>query len=283
MTIKEALASARDQLALPFIERPRLEAEILLQELLKKERPWLHAHDETLLSDEESQNYQSLLKRRLQGEPIEYILERASFYSRDFYVASGVLIPRPETEILIDWASSLIGSHPIYRVAEVGIGSGIISSTLALLHPHLTFEASDISPRALEVAKENLKRMGVENRITLHLGSLLEPLKGEFDLLLSNPPYIAQSTPLPKPLSFEPSEALFGGERGSELLEELIKGAQKRSIPYMIAEMGYDQREAIERFMERIPHQELRFYQDLAGLDRGFIVRFDSSLDSLHP
>lgn len=274
MNVEEALRRAGTILSLPFIERPRLEAEKLLGEALGKERVWLHTHDKESLPLEAQERFEALLQRRAQGEPLEYILGRVSFYSREFYIAKGALIPRPETEILIDLASKLITERNITRVAEVGVGSGIIACTLALLHPQVRFEASDISPEALRIARKNRARLGLEDRVILREGSLLEPLEGEFELLLSNPPYIAANTPLPKPLAYEPASALFGGERGSEILEALLAEAPRRAIPLFIAEMGFDQREPIARFMEHRPHRSLRFYKDLSGLDRGFIVEF---------
>lgn len=257
-----------------FITRARLEAEILLSDLLQCERIYLHTHDSEELLARDSREFTKRVERRAQGVPIEYITQKVSFYSHTFHIESGVLIPRPETEILVERASQIIAANKARRVAEVGIGSGIISCSLAMLHKEVQFCASDISPKALEVARKNIEHFGLSSRIELFCASLLSPLHGSFDLLVSNPPYIAHKTPLPKPLAYEPPEALFGGNRGSEILEMLITQAQERAIPVLIAEMGYDQKEAIAEFLSRGKYKKLEFYEDLAGLPRGFVVEF---------
>lgn len=275
MKIYEALKEARESLArCDFVERSRLEAEILLAFILQQERVWLHTHENDTLDSATKARFFELVARRESGEPIEYIIKSVSFYSQNFYITKGALIPRPETEILVDIASEIITQNSIKSVAEVGIGSGAISCMLALKNEKISIKASDISCEALEIARKNISHFELGERICLFHGSLLEPLSGDFELLVSNPPYIANTALLPKPLAHEPRIALFGGECGSEILEALFLSAKERAIPYFVAEMGYDQEEVVSRFAERIGCKNLQFYRDLAGLMRGFIAEF---------
>lgn len=275
MTILRALEQACALLkSCEFISRARFEAEILLSDLLQCERIYLHTHDHEVLSARDFHEFTKRVKRRFMGEPIEYITQKVSFYSHTFYIQAGVLIPRPETEILVERAAQIIVEKKARRIAEVGIGSGAISCSLALSHQEVRFLASDISVKAIEIARKNIEHFGLTSRIELYNGAFLEPLHGKFDLLVSNPPYIAFNTPLPQPLAYEPPEALYGGNRGSEILETLITLAQERAIPVMVAEMGYDQKEQIREFFSRRKYKKLEFYKDLAGLPRGFVVEF---------
>lgn len=275
MTIQQALDfGAKLLLAL---ERPRLESEILLAFVLNKPRIYLHTHYLEIVNPHSMEFFKRLLERRKNFEPLEYLIEKVSFYGKEFYISKGTLIPRPETEILIDIAINLIQTKNCKNIAEIGIGSGIISITLSLLSKNqdLNFYASDISPEALFNAFVNLKKFNCNN-IHLYRSEYLDfdqDLK--FDLLVANPPYIKEGTNLPKPLSFEPHKALFGGLRGDEILCHIITLSKQRGISYVICEMGHDQRSSIESFVNGFTSiKRLEFYQDLAGLDRGFILEF---------
>lgn len=229
-------------------------------------------HEDEELEDESG--YFALIKRRKQDEPLEYITQKASFYSRDFLVQSGVLIPRPETEILVDVAVSLIKDKKSPKVLEIGVGSGIISIMLALLVKDVKICATDISVKALEVAYENAKRFGVLQKIEFTHCAYEKDVKGEFDLLVSNPPYIKNETPLKSDVLNEPHQALFGGEHGHEILHELVKIAKKRGIGYLACEMGYDQKCVMEKILQENGAKSYSFYKDLASLDRGFYAEF---------
>ncbi|MDE5602549.1 MAG: peptide chain release factor N(5)-glutamine methyltransferase [Helicobacter sp.] len=274
MTIQDAISFGRSKLHL--LERPTLESEILLAFVLNKPRIYLHSHNFETISPFHQEYFKRLILRRANFEPIEYILEKVSFYNQEFYISHGALIPRPETEILIDIASNIIQNKNCQSIAEIGIGSGIISITLALLHPKrsLEFHASDISPEALFNAYVNTKKFNCSN-ISLYNSAFLDfNADKSFDLLLSNPPYIQNKTILPKSLSFEPPQALFGGDRGDEILHKIILIAKARNIPYVVCEMGCDQRNSILAFTKNLGIKKLEFYQDLSGLDRGFIIEF---------
>ena len=146
---------------------------------------------------------------------------------------------------------------------------------MALALPNATFSVTDINPKALTLARENARHFGVEDQITFHHTSLLEGICASFDMIVSNPPYIAQDYPLSKTVLHEPGEALFGGERGDEVLIQILDTAKARTVPWIVCEMGYDQREMIRAHTEAHTPGQLRFYRDLAGLDRGFTLRMD--------
>ncbi len=276
MTITEALSWGRDLLASQN-QRALLESQILLSFTLGVERVWLHTWGDKEIEQEHLHCYQSYVKRRQNNEPIEYITQKAGFYSREFFVDSRVLIPRPETEILVDLAISLIKKHSIKRVVEIGVGSGIISISLALHYPHLQIIATDISKKALEIANHNLSLFhtqdnGLKDQITLVHTNLLQGVDGDFDLLVSNPPYIANHYPLDPCVLKEPHCALFGGNRGDEILQSIINLAHQRNIPLMVCEMGYDQKKSLQNILSQRGFSS-EFYQDLSHLDRGFIAK----------
>lgn len=258
------------------ILRPLLEAEILLSFVLNCKRVFLHGHPNALVSAFLAESFMQLIKRRSLHEPLEYLIESVSFYGEEFYITYGALIPRPETEILVSRALEIIQRYKLLNVAEVGVGSGVISVLLAHNIQNATFHASDIAPEALFNAYVNKMRFACSN-LTLHHCAYLDfnkTFKREFNLLVSNPPYIKNGTILPKSLDYEPKCALFGGERGDEVLLQVIDNARFHKIPFVLCEMGYNQRENVERYLQNIPHKQLEFYKDLAGLDRGFFIEF---------
>ena len=230
---------------------------------------WLIAHSDA--SVEVDEHFWQMLQRRSNHEPLEYILGCATFYGKSFDVDKRVLIPRPETEILIDKVVELAKafSHP--HIVEIGCGSGIVSIMLALLLPNARFSAVDISEDALHVSVHNAKKHGVQERITFVHGSYLAGIKEHIDIIVSNPPYIANDEPLGIGLSFEPSLALYGGNRGDEMLCRIIDLFCERNTKHLVCEMGYDQREAITLHVKE-KGLHVNFYKDLAGLDRGFWI-----------
>ncbi len=266
--LKEGAARLRD-----IAERPRLEAEILMAHHLKKPRVWLHAHGNEPM--QKSDAYFALIDRRSGGEPIEYITGRANFYDMTLLVGPGVLIPRPETELLVDRAAEIIEKYGCKRICEIGVGSGAVSIALAKKFPDLHIVATDISPHALRWARHNIEKFGLQDRIETVETDVMEGLEGEFDLVVSNPPYIAEDYPLDVSVRREPGRALFGGRNGDELLKRIIQTVKKREIPHLICEMGYDQKEPIRRFCLAEGLKEPLFYKDWAGLDRGFYLCFN--------
>ncbi len=270
MTIEEALKKASETVR-EVASRPRLEAEILMSCHLGWERCRLHSRANETLKDPKS--YFELVRRRERNEPIEYITGKVSFYDIELEVGPGVLIARPETELLVDRAAQVIEECGIESIAEIGVGSGAVSILLARKFPNLRIVATDISHAALEFAQKNIERYGLLERIELMECSLLDGVDREVDLLVSNPPYIAEDFELPAPLHYEPAGALVGGRRGDELLLKIIDTAYERRIAHLVCEMGYDQREAIGTYCRLKGYGEPHFYKDLAGLDRGFYLK----------
>jgi release factor glutamine methyltransferase len=248
---------------------PNKEARILLAHYLKKDQIWLLTHE----NDEvEIDGYFRLIDKRAKNEPIEYITNSANFYSREFYVDSRVLIPRPETELLVDEVISTCKGLKAPSIVEIGTGSGIIAIMLALMLPDANITAIDISQGALDVAKKNAEKFALKDRITFIQSDLLDNVKDKnFDVLVSNPPYIANDESLHVGLSYEPNLALFGGIKGDEILKNIFYLAKQRNVSCLLCEMGYDQKTNVKNFAKE---HNINFYKDLAGLDRGFIIKF---------
>lgn len=245
MNLQEALTWARSELT-PTSDAPGIDSERLLLFVLKKtDTSFLQSHNDQQLTSQEEESFAAVVKQRLTGKPLVYILGAAEFYGRPFYVNENVLIPRPETEELITKALEYIKTKPPLTVADIGTGSGCIAITLALeLPPSYTIIATDISSAALKVAGGNAKRHGVSNRIEFLEGNMLEPLKNrKIDLIVSNPPYIptkeiedsTYSTEISKRgLKFEPRLALDGGVDGQRYIEKI----KKAGIPVILEVTG---------------------------------------------
>lgn len=277
-SIKEALGYGAVELKKSGIERPILESEILLGFVLKQSRVALHYNFEMTIDSFWLESFKRLIRRRSFYEPMEYLIENVSFYGEELYISYGALIPRPETEILVQKAMDWIVRKSCVKIAEIGVGSGAISVMLShlLKNPKLEFHASDISPEALFNAYVNKVKFQADN-LTLHKSAYLEfneNLKIPFDLLLSNPPYIKEGEILPKTLEYEPKTALFGGKKGDEILLKIIQLCFDCKIPFLICEMGHNQKKSVESCLQTLPYKSLEFYKDLAGLDRGFMIEF---------
>ncbi|ANV97835.1 hypothetical protein BBW65_03015 [Helicobacter enhydrae] len=275
-SIKEALKWGADTL---LSERPRLESEILLASVLQKDRVFLHTFDDQRLTPQEWERYQSFVLQAREGEPIEYLSGVVSFYDYEFCITKGVLIPRPETEILLEKVRVLVDQHRLKKVFELGVGSGVLCITLALLCPHLEVVGSDINPLAIKLTQQNIQKFSsldstLSSRITLIQRDVLQEECGlqDIDLIISNPPYIALDYPLDKKVLHEPREALFGGERGDEILLEIIAMRERCGVRFLACEMGYDQRARMQEALNG--STDLEFFRDLSGHDRGFVASF---------
>ena len=233
---------------------------------LGKNREWIFLHFNDSL--ERQSEFITLLDRYRDGEPLEYITRRCEFMGREFEVGSGVLIPRAESEILVQKALDIAKKFNSISIAEVGVGSGIISISLALELKNAKIVASDISSKALEFARINRDKFGAN--VELVNTNYLDGVDGEFDIIISNPPYIAKDYPLDKWVLNEPKTALIGGKVGDEILKDIAKIAKSKA-KYLICEMGYDQRESMKNYLDMLGF-ESEFYRDLAGLDRGFVA-----------
>jgi release factor glutamine methyltransferase len=272
MTIKEAIVFAKKQLK-DTCERPQYEAELILAYHLKQDRTYLMTHDNDIMDIKE---YQSLIQRRKKNEPYEYIVGEASFYDIHLSVEEGVLIPRPETEILIELVAGIIEKESITSISEIGVGSGAISVVLARKFPKLQVIATDISDAPIKVAQLNINKYELSEQIELRKSNLIDEVSEPVELVVSNPPYIAEDFLLESNvIDYEPKEALFGGRVGDELLKQIILDVKVRGIKYLACEMGYDQKQSMQDFVNEVGVKSIQFYKDLAGHDRGFVIEFD--------
>lgn len=269
--VKDVLVEITSTLK-PHISRASREAQLLLMAYLNVDELWLITHQREKLQDLEQ--LFEWVQRRAKNEPLEYITNRVSFYSQEFYIDEGALIPRPETELLIDEVMKFESNKEREMTfVEVGVGSGIISIVLAQHFTNAQFIAVDISQDALNTAKKNIQKFSLEDRIELRLGSLLEPVVEKIDYLVSNPPYIENGLTLESNLLYEPQNALFGGVVGDEIIRELLDEVLKREINFFTCEMGYDQKDKIQNYLKNKYFQSIEFYKDFSGFDRGFTLK----------
>ncbi len=282
VTIGRALATARQRLKEAGCETARLDAEVLLAHALAVSRSWLFAHPERILVPEEASTFESLVKRRAQHEPVPYLVGHKAFYGLDFTVDRRVLIPRPETEILVDRALEFLawrcqeaaGEEAMVRVADVGAGCGAIAVTLALKCPSARVYAIDLSPDALAVAAQNVWRYGVGEQVILIEGDLLAPLPEPVDLITANLPYVAEAdwaSLAPDIVQYEPRLALDGGPDGLSLISRLLVQAPPLLRPrgVILLEIGRDQGEPVRRMaLQQFPQATVTVIRDYADLDR---------------
>lgn len=267
MNIAEWLGAAR------ALGVERFDAQLLLAHRLARPRAWLLAHDDEVLDPVDVQWLQAALARRAAGVPLHQLTGRCHFAGLELAVTADVLIPRPETEALVDWASACSAGAPSPRVLDLGTGSGAIVLALLAQNPHLHAHASDASAAALAVARGNGERLGLA--VDWREGSWWTPWKGErFGLVVSNPPYIAGGDPHLAALRHEPLMALTpdGNAPGDGLsaLFELIDGAPAHLLPgaWLLLEHGHDQGPTLRARLSAVGFQLAETRQDLAGLDR---------------
>jgi release factor glutamine methyltransferase len=266
MTIKEALREGSIQL------KNSKEARILLSHYLQKDALSLILIEDRILDN--PQAYFNLIKRAINHEPIEYITNKVSFYSQEFHIQKGVLIPRPETEILIDKTLKIAKKLKHPRIAEIGVGSGIISIMIARAIKDITIVATDISQEALDIAKINAQTFGVADKITFIHTPYIPDVHTPYDIIVSNPPYIAKASSLEKNLAYEPDIALFGGEVGDEILKNIIDLTTYQPTCTLCCEMGYDQKDSLQTYLREKGFFDIEFYQDWSDFDRGFTATF---------
>ena len=279
MTLKQALSQAREVLIANNIEDAPLECELLLRETLKISRVQLYLDLGRELSREQEETFRHLIKRRLNGEPIAYITGHREFYGLDFYVSPGVLIPRPESEPLVEKAISLAQNCSLSAIAEIGTGCGAIAISLALNLPQAKIYATDISAAALEVALFNCKRHGVLDRIYLLEGDMLDPLPEPVDLIVANLPYVRELE-LPQMNSVEPQLALNGGPDGLEKIRQLCRQVSDKLRPEgcLLLEIGQGQAKAVTAFLHRLfVFVKIDIVPDLSGIDRVVSLSFDAA------
>ncbi|MFT3858723.1 MAG: peptide chain release factor N(5)-glutamine methyltransferase [Aquabacterium sp.] len=260
LTVAQALRHARE------LGLDRLDAELLLGHILHKGRAWLLAHDDACLSAEQQVPWLQGLHRRAAGEPLAYIVGHKEFHGLTLSVTPDVLVPRPDTETLVDWALEILAARPAVPapcVLDLGTGSGAIALALAHRRPDAQITAVDASQAALDIAQANARRLGLN--VDFRHGHWLQPVTGRhFELIVSNPPYIAEDDPHMAALGHEPRQALTAGPDGLADLRSIVTQAPDHLSPggHLLLEHGYDQAVAVSQLL----------------VDRGFInvsTRFD--------
>ena len=250
--------------------QPRFEAELLLGHALGRDRAWLFAHGERVLDADEHAVFGALLERRIAGEPVAYLIGARGFWSLDLAVQPGVLIPRPETELLVELALLQLADRG--RVADLGTGSGAIALAIASERPQAQVTAVDISREALAVAQRNAIAAGIDNVVFRH-GDWLAPLAGErFDAIVSNPPYLATDDPHLQQgdLRFEPALALASGSDGLDAIRHIIAAAPDHLVAggWLLFEHGWTQGEAVRALLDAAGYVEVSTARDLEQRER---------------
>jgi release factor glutamine methyltransferase len=271
LTIKTALAEAVGLLH-AVSESPLLDAEILLCHVLGKDRSYLRAWPDVELNPGQLHAYRALVDDRKQGKPIAYIISTREFWSRDFHVTSDVLIPRPDTELLIELSLALIPENQAARIIDLGTGSGIIAITLAAERPAIHVSATDISVAALACAKANATRHQVE-RIQFYQSNWFDNIPtGRFDLIVSNPPYLSEDDGHLKQgdLRFEPLTALVSTQQGLSDILTIAETARNRLERggFLLVEHGYNQKEAVQKLFRNLGYHNVQTHNDLSRQPR---------------
>jgi len=276
-TVDTTLAWAARQLAARS-DSPRLDAEVLLGHITGRSRAQLLARPELTLDPVTMQRFRHLVVRRAQGEPIAYLTGEREFWSRRFRVTPATLIPRPETELLIELALDLLPRDAPLHIADLGTGSGAIALTLALERPTCRVVATDLSADALEVARDNARRLGAAN-VEFRCGDWCAALAGEqFDLIVSNPPYVAADDPhlLEGDLPREPRLALTAGGSGLEAIERIVSEAPAHLVRggWLLLEHGFDQADAVAALLRRCGYAQIGHRADIGGHRRAVAARY---------
>lgn len=287
--VGRALLAATRRLREAGIDSPQLDAAVLLSFVLGVNKAWLYAHPTRRLSEIEIARFEDLVRRRIRHEPVAYLVGYKPFYGLDITVDRRVLIPRPETELLVDRVLAYVrylvreGVRP--RVADIGTGSGAIAVALAVNVPELIVYATDISPAALEVAERNIWRYGVGDQVQLLPGPLLDPVPEPVDVIVANLPYVptGELANLPAQVrDFEPFLALDGGPDGLQVIRQLLEAlatpqgrAKLRPGAMVYLEIGAGQGEAAAELAQAtLPEAEIEVLTDYAGLDRILVLSF---------
>lgn len=273
MNISDAIASAAEELENAGIPDPVREAGSLVQFAIARDRAFVVSHPEYELTDQELKIFTDAVSRRVAREPYQQIVGRQEFCSLDFVVTPDVLIPRPETETLVERAIEIIGEREA-RILEIGVGSGCISVSILKNCPKVSVLAVDISRAAIEVAKRNAAMHGVDGRLTIEDSDVYDDLDPQqFELIVSNPPYVPLAdiaTLQPEVRDHEPHVALTDGSSGLSIIERIVAGAPEYLKPqgHLLIEIGFGQHERVDSLFDRGIWTHVEFLADLQGIPR---------------
>jgi len=274
--IKEAKKYSCDNLAV----------QVLFAEILNKTKEYLISHSDEDINNPIIDEFYVKLERLKRGEPLAYIINKKEFYGLDFFVDKRVLIPRPETEHIIDKIielSKLNNFNSGIKILDVGTGSGNIAVSLANNIKNALITAVDISDSALEVAKINIKKHGFEDRIEIFNSDILEKVNDKFDVIVANLPYIGideNNYVAYEVKNYEPHVALYGGQNGMGLYEKLFLQINEKKClnNFLLGEIGFSQKYALEKLINKyFPKSDFNVFQDLAGFDRYFVVNYSGN------
>ena len=278
-TIKIALTEGAASLKKAGVDDPRNQASLLLMHLLERDRTFLLAHPETNLSAKQFEQYQALVTRRAEGYPLQYLTGRQEFFQLDFEVTPDVLIPRPETELIVEVGIEILRDKPAPCFADLGTGSGAIAISLLQELPRARAIAVDVSAGALEVAKRNAERHRLSDRLQLvesDLFATMDP-RTAFDLIVSNPPYVPADdlSGLQREVRHEPPGALDGGPDGLAVIRRLLKDAPDflTANGYLVFEIGFDQHEAVKQLIDHGAWELIEMRKDLQGIPRTVVLQ----------
>ena len=277
MTVLEVLQATTAYFKKHNIESPRLNAEHLLAHLLGRNRIELYLEFERVLTESELAPLRDLVKRRGEGEPLQHVLGTVEFCGHVFLCDKRAMVPRPETEELVEFLVSKI-QNPKSKIVDVGTGSGVIALTLAMKFPEAEILAVDISDDALALAQENAARVKLADRVRFLKSNLLENVDGTFDLVVANLPYISiqDRHTLSREVLHDPEVALFASERGDELVRELIAQAPSQLRPggMLALEIGIGQSEALLSALAEKNYRDISFKNDYSGVKRFLFARY---------
>jgi release factor glutamine methyltransferase len=267
--IRKALAEAIGQMS---NDHAQLESEILLSHVLNKNRAYLYTHPELLLDPNQMERYQQLISQRTQGIPIAYLTGHREFWSLDLKVSPSTLIPRHETELLVELTLELLPKKEYMNVLELGTGSGAIALALAVERPHWNILACDISEEALHIAKENAKNLGMTHISFYHSDWFKNIPQLQYDAIISNPPYISPNDPHLNhgDLRFEPQNALVSGQDGLADLQYIVQNSYNYLAPngLLLVEHGYDQKSYLGTILNKLGYNKIHCWKDIQGHDR---------------
>jgi release factor glutamine methyltransferase len=278
VNISSSIGSAAERLDKAGISDTRREAASLLRYCKEKDPTFLIAHPEYDLTDAEAARFENAIRRREKREPFQLIVGQQEFYGLDFEVEAGVLIPRPETEILVEKAIDILAGFQQPRIFEAGVGTGCI--VVSILHSVTAATAIgvDISQKALDLAARNAGRHGVAERLSLRQADLFDGVSGKFDMIVSNPPYVPSgdaSSIQPEVIDFDPPEALFGGDDGLDVIRRIGAEAPRLLVPegYLLIEFGYGQAEGVKEVWKGRDWKKFEIFEDLQGIPRTLIAQ----------
>ncbi len=270
-TIQSILSSATQQLA-ACSDTAVLDAEVLLCHCLRKNRSFLRTWPEHPLDSQQIEPFRALISQRRQGTPIAYLTGLREFWSREFFVNPDVLIPRPDSELLIEISLNLLPMHQPGKIIDLGTGSGILALTLAAERPQADVLATDISPAALQIAGQNAERLQIGNVQFLQSHWFDQVQPAAFDLVISNPPYIAAADPHLRQgdVRFEPRAALISGENGLKDIRLLAEQARPflKDHGHLLIEHGYNQQAEVRDIFSRLNYRQINTHCDLSGNPR---------------